>query len=153
MTKQADYGIVLMTYFALDGEQQVHNARDLAEKARLPQPTVTKILKVLARQGLLISQRGVKGGYRLAQRPEQVNIAEIITALEGPIAITQCCEQGHGCQRGGYCPVRGNWRKIDRAVRNALSGITLAQMAQPVAAEGGQPTNWAPPPILHAKEE
>jgi DNA-binding IscR family transcriptional regulator len=120
MTKQADYGIVLMTYFALDGEQLVHNARDLAEKARLPQPTVTKILKVLAREGLLISQRGVKG---------------------------------NGCQRGGYCPVRSNWRMIDRAVRSALAGITLAQMAQPVTVEAGQPAQWAPPPILRAEGE
>ena len=132
MTKQADYGIVLMTYFALDRQRRVCNARDLAQRARLPQPTVTKILKALARGGLLVSQRGINGGYRLVREPEEISVGEVVAALEGPIAITQCCENGAGCDQEAFCPVRSNWQLIDRAVRGALDGVTLAQMAQPM---------------------
>ncbi|MCA9666361.1 MAG: SUF system Fe-S cluster assembly regulator [Myxococcales bacterium] len=135
ITKQADYGIVLMTYFARDEERSVHNARDLADRARLPQPTVTKILKVLARQGLLISQRGVKGGYQLAGEPREITVGRIITALEGPIAIAQCCENGGGCEKDDHCPVAGNWQIIDNVIRQALESITLADMAQPLRAK------------------
>ena len=133
MTKQADYGIVLMTHFAVDPTRQVQNARDLARKAHLPQPTVTKVLKGLTRNGLLNSQRGVKGGYQLAREPEEISVAEIIAALEGPIAITQCSEQGAHCNQETFCPVRDNWRLLDRIVRTSLEGVSLAEMARPMS--------------------
>ncbi|MCB9557264.1 MAG: SUF system Fe-S cluster assembly regulator [Deltaproteobacteria bacterium] len=129
ITKQTDYGIVLMTFFARDRQQDVHNARDLALRTQLPQPTVTKILKVLAREGLLLSQRGVKGGYQLARDPHSISVADVIRALEGPIAMTQCCEDGPGCERQKACPVSPNWRVLDRAVRHAIETVTLDQMA------------------------
>ncbi|MCC6751938.1 MAG: SUF system Fe-S cluster assembly regulator [Deltaproteobacteria bacterium] len=133
MTKQADYGIVLMTLFAKGlPEDPVLSARDLAQEASLPLPTVTKILKALARDGLLTSHRGVNGGYRLARTPAQVTVGQIITALEGPIAITQCAVNATGCGREPFCPTRGNWRRIDEAVRDALDHITLEEMAHPL---------------------
>ncbi|MHC4549920.1 MAG: SUF system Fe-S cluster assembly regulator [Planctomycetota bacterium] len=130
ITKQTDYGIVLMTFLAVGRARKVHNARDLAQDTNLPPPTVSKILKALARADLLISQRGVKGGYSLARDPSEISVEEIIAALEGPIAITDCCEEAvRGCDIERSCPVRVNWQRINDAVLVALRGIPLSEMA------------------------
>ena len=132
ITKQSDYGIVLMTRLA-NHSDSLHNAASLAEKTQLPAPTVSKILKLLARAGLLESHRGVKGGYTLARAPESITVAEIITALEGPIAITECIEDGPGeCSQEPFCGVRGNWQRINLAIRQALEAISLAEMTEPL---------------------
>ena len=130
ITKQTDYGIVLLTHLAANPEHQ-YNAPELAAEARLPLPMVSKILKLLARESLLVSHRGVKGGYSLARQPEAISMAEIIAALEGPIAITECISVEGDCSHEPLCPVRSNWRRINQAVRTALAGITLAEMAHP----------------------
>ena len=132
MTKQADYGIVLLTRMANEAER-LFTAAEIAEEAQLPQPTVSKILKILGRAGLLLSHRGMKGGYTLARDPEAITVAEIITALEGPIAITECINDSPGeCSQELFCPVRGNWQRINYAIRHALEGITLAEMTHPI---------------------
>jgi FeS assembly SUF system regulator len=130
ITKQTDYGIVLLTHLAADPERQ-YNAPELAAEARLPLPMVSKILKLLAREGLLVSHRGVKGGYSLARQPEAISMAEIISSLEGPIALTECISVEGDCSHEALCPVRSNWRRINQAVRTALAGISLAEMANP----------------------
>ena len=130
ITKQTDYGIVLLTHLAAEPERQ-YNAPDLAAEAHLPLPMVSKILKLLARESLLVSHRGVNGGYSLARRPEAISMAEIIAALEGPIALTECISVEGDCFHEPLCPVRSNWRRINQAVRTALEGITLAEMARP----------------------
>ncbi len=133
MTKQTDYGIVLLTRMAALPDRQF-NATKLAAESRLPQPTVSKILKVLARAGLLDSHRGVKGGYTLARDPETITVTEVIGALEGGIGITECIDDTPGeCSHEARCPVRGNWHRINEAIRQALDGINLAEMAQPEA--------------------
>lgn len=135
MTKQADYGIVLMTRLAAEPDRQF-SAPELAEECQLPQPTVSKILKALTRGELLESHRGVKGGYALARDPEEIDVAEIITALEGPIAITECIDDAPGeCNQEPVCPVRGNWQRINIAIRMALEQIKLAEMTQPIRSE------------------
>lgn len=128
ITKQTDYGIVLLTHLAAEPERQ-YNAPELAAEARLPLPMVSKILKLLAREGLLVSHRGVKGGYSLARRPEAISMAQIIAALEGPIALTECISVEGDCSHEPLCPVRSNWRRINQAVRTALEGIALSEMA------------------------
>lgn len=129
LTKQTDYAIVLMSQIA-DSEQPRHTAAELAEETLLPQPMVSKILKLLARGDLLESHRGAKGGYSLILRPEEVSVAAIIAALEGPIAITECTtETPHECSYEASCRLRGNWQQINNAVRSALEGITLADMS------------------------
>lgn len=132
VTKLADYGIVMMTYFATRSGT-THNARGIAGVVRLPLPVVSKILKVLARDGLLVSQRGTKGGYGLARRPDHITVANIIRALEGPIAVTECTDRIKGdCELEVGCPVRANWHRINQAIYKALEGITLAEMTQPL---------------------
>jgi len=133
MTKQADYAIVLLTRMAGMPEVQI-NASEIASQTGLPQPIVSKILKLLARRELLISHRGAKGGYRLARAAENISVAEIIEAVEGPIAITECVDETPGeCSQEPVCPVRSNWQRINYAVRSALEQITLEEMTHPVA--------------------
>lgn len=133
MTKQTDYGIVLLSRMAGLPRRQF-NATELATVSSLPQPTVSKILKILARAGLLDSHRGVKGGYTLSRDPAAITVTEIIGALEGPIGITECIDDTPGeCSHEAGCPVRGNWNRINEAIRQALDGINLAEMAQPQA--------------------
>lgn len=130
VTKTADYGIVVMTHLATTDRQL--NARDVARGARLPLPMASKILKALSREGLLVSHRGTKGGYSLARRPERITVADIIRALEGPIAVTECTDRVHGdCDIERICPVRSNWHRINQAIRGALEQITLAEMSHP----------------------
>src|SRR3954462_9994836 len=88
--KLTDYGLVLMTCMAGNHDRSQHTARDLAVESRLALPTVSMLMKELVRGGLLVSQRGIKGGYSLARRPREISVAEIIAVLEGPIALTEC---------------------------------------------------------------
>ena len=133
MTKQTDYGIVLMTHLAQAASGQF-SAPELAETLRIAPPMVSKILKLLARDGLLVSHRGVRGGYALARPAAEISVASVIAALEGSLAMTECGETDHGdCLREPFCAVRGNWQVINRVVRQALESISLAEMARPGA--------------------
>ena len=133
ITKQTDYGIVLLSRMAAE-PTRLFNAPELAAEVQLPLPTVSKILKLLARDALLASHRGVKGGYSLARPPEVIAIAEVITCLDGPIAMTECVDDDSPglCQQQGHCPTQANWQVINRAVRRALEGISLRDMAEPL---------------------
>jgi FeS assembly SUF system regulator len=132
MSRLTDYGIVLLTHLAAAPDHAVHNARELSERARLPLPVVSKILKVLAREGFLVSQRGAKGGYSLARRPEQISVVAVIDALEGPIALTECGTHAGACTREASCVVRAPWQQINRAVRKALEGVRLSELSGPL---------------------
>jgi FeS assembly SUF system regulator len=133
ITRQTDYGVMILTRIAQEGPARIHTARDLAAETEVPLPTVSKILKLLSRAELLVSQRGVKGGYRLARPAGAITVAEVIRAIEGPIAMTECVESSAGdCDKESWCPVRSNWQLINDAVEGALEGITLARMARPL---------------------
>lgn len=129
ISRLTDYGIVLMTHMAAHTDR-VHNAAEVAAEAHLPMPTVSKLLRLLTKEGLLESHRGVKGGYGLARAAEAITVGSIITALEGPIAITTCTNDSPGeCEHEHLCPVRGHWSLINLAIRQALDSVTLADMA------------------------
>jgi len=132
ISRLTDYGIILLTHMARSPALLTCSAAELAVRASLPLPTVSKLLKTLARTGLLSAHRGVKGGFSLARRPEDISVAEIIRALEGPIAITECSMHPPGqCGLEQFCPVGNHWQQINRAVQKALEGLTLAAMAHP----------------------
>lgn len=132
MTKQADYGIVLMTHMASQTERRF-TAPELAEETQIPAPMVSKILKLLSREDLLDSQRGVKGGYSLARDPEEITVAAMIGALDGPIAFTECIEGSPGsCSQEAVCRLRTNWQKINQVLSHALEGISLAELTHPL---------------------
>ena len=131
--KLTDYGLVLMTCIARNHERSLHTARDLAMESRLPLPTVSKLLKELLQSGLLISHRGMRGGYSLAKEPHDISVAEIVAALEGPIALTECSTDISGlCDLERYCPIKSNQRIISQVVRGALEKVMLSDLIQPL---------------------
>lgn len=131
LSRLADYGVVLMSQMAAS-RQDLHNAQTMADATQLPLPTVSKVLSVLARAGLLTTMRGAKGGFRLARSARQITVAEIISALDGPVALTQCIERGPGtCEVEGICSTRRGWQTINAAVQRALDGVSLAELVEP----------------------
>jgi FeS assembly SUF system regulator len=133
--KLTDYGLVLMTCIARAHTQDgtLHTARDLAKVSRLPLPTVSKVLKELLRSGLLASHRGTKGGYSLARDAHEISLAEIVSALEGPIALTECSTDISGlCDLERCCPIKSNQRIISQIVRGALEKVMLSDLVQPL---------------------
>ena len=151
MSRITDYGIVLLTHLAAEtpessapgvpqGDTAIQNARELAAQAGLPLPVVSKILKTLARQGFLISHRGARGGYELARPPEEISVAAIIDALEGPIALTECGIEMHGaCARESRCAVRQPWQQINRELRKTLERVRLSDLARPGGVHPARP--------------
>lgn len=132
MSKLADYGLLLLAELAREPESAVClTARQLAEATRLPFPVVSKVLKILSREGLLNSQRGANGGYSLARRPEAVSVGEVLAALEGPLAMTECVDAPGDCRQEPVCPVRRNWQAINHAVQGVLDAISLREMLDP----------------------
>lgn len=128
LNKLTDYGVVVLSLMAR--QRGVATAPQLARQSGVPLPTVAKILTHLARDGIVTSQRGVAGGYHLARSAEQISMAEIVVALEGPIALTSCVDGTvGGCEVEQLCPMRGNWDRVNQAVRSALEQVTLADMS------------------------
>ena len=117
---------------------------ELAERAGLELPTVSKVLKPLAHAGLVEGVRGSSGGYRLARPPAQIRLIEIVEAIEGPLGVTECSGEHSACERESHCGVRGNWRRINQVVADALGGITLAQMRVPFPPAKAAPGARAP---------
>ena len=133
LSRFADYSIVLMTQLASRPGSLVQ-APDMALVTGLPVPTVAKTLKRLAQARLIVSQRGTKGGYALVRDPSEIPVTEIIVAVDGPIALTDCTVEADGvCDIEALCPTRTNWKKINEAVVGALQGITLADMTPQMA--------------------
>ena len=130
VTKLTDYATVVLTVLAAR-PGDVLSAADLAEIAGLETPTVSKLLKPLAQAGLVSSQRGVHGGYRLNRAAHEITLVEIVEAMEGPLAMTECSQHDSQCGIAKQCGVRANWRLINDVVADALRGVTLAQMLQP----------------------
>ena len=134
LSKLADYAVVMLSYMAAR-EGEVYTTARLAERTAVPEPTAAKVLKLLARSALLESQRGSNGGYGLARPAADITVAEIIVAVDGPIALTACVEgSSDHCGVEQLCSMRGNWNRVNRAIRDALEDVTLADMAVPFAA-------------------
>ncbi len=127
LSRLTDYAVVALV--RLDAADGVATSPGIAASIGIPEPTIAKVLKALAGRGLVISTRGARGGYRLARRLSQIPISEVIMAIDGPIALTSCVDGGLGCESQSLCPVAGRWDPVNDAIREALTGITLADMA------------------------
>lgn len=128
LSKLADYAVVVLVRLSQGDDCQTSTC--IASCTGLPEPTVAKVLKALAGAGLVSSQRGARGGYRLNQPLSGIAVAEVVAAIDGPIALTACTENGSSdCLSEALCPVRGRWDPVNRALLDALSRITLADMA------------------------
>lgn len=131
ISRLTDYGIVLLSHMAA-APDAVHTATELAAETHLPLPTVSKLLRLLTKTGLLQSQRGVNGGYGLARPPERITVSSAVAALEGPIALTTCTSaMPSDCSHEPICPVRGHLNLINLAIRQALDSVTLADLSRP----------------------
>jgi FeS assembly SUF system regulator len=130
--KLTDYGLVLMTCMGRRGSEAFRTARDLAAESKLPMSTVSKLLKELLQNGLLVSHRGTKGGYVLARDARQISVVDIIAAIEGPMALTECSTDISLCTIESCCPIKNNQRIINQAVRGVLEKITLSDLIHPL---------------------
>ena len=134
LSKLTDYATVILSFMARDNTQ-VHAAMEIASATGIALPTVSKILKLLVNAKVLISTRGAKGGYALARAPEKITVAAVISALEGPIALTECSISQQGCEQASGCEIRGNWSLINQTIHNALESVTLADMIKPIRSQ------------------
>ena len=127
LNRLTDYAVIILATMSRDAH--VVSASTLAEKTGLPRPTVSKILNVLAHHDLITSERGVSGGYRMTHVAQEISVADIIHAIEGPIALTACVDgTDDHCTAESRCLMRGNWNRINRAVADALDAVSLADM-------------------------
>jgi len=127
ISKLTDYGTLLLAHLARCPDD-VRSAADVAAETGVALPTVSKLLKSLARAGLVISTRGASGGYRLARPPGEISAAQIIDALEGPVSITECSATDSHCDYEQQCTVGGAWQRINVAIRDALSDVSLVDL-------------------------
>ncbi len=129
VTKLTDYGIALMTRLAGLEENLQVTAPNLSKDMALPLPTVRKILKVLTGENLLVSTRGITGGYSLARSPESITLMDMVAAFEGPISMTECASEKSCDCKVQNCDLRDNWSMVNQLMRNTLESYNLAQMA------------------------
>lgn len=129
ISRLADYGMVLMHDLNKHGSEKL-NAKQLADHSRVPLPTVSKLLKRLCEAGLIESERGVQGGYRLSRLPQHISVSDVITAIDGRIALTECASLQTTCSLIDHCELRGNWQYINNQVNELLSKISIVDMQQ-----------------------
>lgn len=126
----ADYGVVALSFMAREPDA-FFSAAHVAERTGVPLPSASKLLKLLVKGGVLVSRRGAAGGYGLARAPDKISVADLVVAVDGPIALADCLEgaSGGACGLEGFCAVRGPWQKVSDAIRVALEEVTLSDIA------------------------
>jgi FeS assembly SUF system regulator len=127
MSKLTDYALVLLTHLAQD-PSALATAQDLASRSHVPLPTVSKILKELSKAGIVVSLRGRRGGYSLARPAEQISVAAVVVALEGPVALTECSDTNGECLLEPTCLAKGHWGPISRAIHRTLQRLPLSAL-------------------------
>jgi FeS assembly SUF system regulator len=130
ISKMTDYAILMMVELTRDGEML--SAQALSERIHVEVPTASKVLKLLAGNELLESYRGANGGYRVSRTAAEISVAEVIAAIEGPIAMTECSVEEGLCSQEDNCELRSNWQWISLAVAQALRDVSLAEMSAPM---------------------
>ncbi len=149
LTKKADYGLMALKYLAEQallsgktGAASAQSAKDIAEAYHIPPQLLAKILQTLAKQGILVSHAGTNGGYALGRPAEQINAFDVIRAIDGPLFITSCITIHGTCDLAGHCTIKEPLRKVNDSIKDLLSGIVIADLAEPpdaaaVAVAGG----------------
>jgi Rrf2 family protein len=130
LTKKADYGLIALRHLAAAGNARGSaSAKDIADAYGVPLPLLSKVLQKLARGGLLISEQGTHGGYRLAREPQNISALEVIRTIDGPIILTKCFTEHPGCDQSTLCPVREPLRKVHEGILGLLANISLTDLA------------------------
>ena len=128
MSKLADYGTVVMAQMAHE-PGRLQSTAEIAAHTRLPATTVSKVLKLLAKQMLVNAERGKHGGYRLSRQPARISVADIIDAVDGPFGLPECAAGSGLCPLESSCALNRHWRRISQLVRGAVESVTLDQLA------------------------
>ena len=127
MSKLTDYGTLVLAQLAANRET-LSSAHQVARATSLAKPTASKLLKALVQAGLVVSARGAQGGYALARPAHEITAAQVIDALEGPVAITECSSAESVCDLESICRVGHAWQKINLSIRHALTEVSLADL-------------------------
>ena len=138
LTKKADYGLISLRHLAAHRGERSASAKEMAEIYRIPVPVLAKVLQKLVREGLLLSEQGTNGGYRLARDPSTITALEVIRAMDGPVILTACFTEHGECDLTDQCTVREPLRKVHEGILGLLGGITMSALSDdavpPVAA-------------------
>ncbi len=144
LTKKADYGLMAMKHLAEQPSGTARNAKELAEAYGIPQEALAKILQRLVKAGLLDSQQGIRGGYRLARDPETISAFEVIRAIDGPLFITSCVTIRGECGQTDRCTVREPLQKVNSSIESVLKRIMISELNEDWTESGGQSPRRAP---------
>lgn len=143
LTKKADYGLMALKYLAeqamTPGSAPAQSAKDIADAYHIPPQLLAKILQTLTRANILVSTAGTNGGYALARPAADINAFEVIRAIDGPLFITSCITIHGTCDLAGHCTIKEPLRKVNDSIKDLLSGIRIADLAEPVEGEGRTP--------------
>lgn len=143
LTKKTGYGLVAMTHLAKLPEGEVASAREIAERFGVPASLLMNVLKKLGAAGYVESVRGARGGYRLARPPDEITLADIVTALEGPLRLAECLtdwtDEDSECTRQimARCPVADPVHRVHRKLSDFLKKVTLAEIVDPALCVAG----------------
>jgi FeS assembly SUF system regulator len=129
LTNLADYAVVILVQAAQTTDRLV-SAGSIAATTGLPVPTIAKITGLLAKAGLVTSQRGAGGGFQLARPADAISVTQVIEAVDGPIALTHCTESVHDCSFENLCQLKAPWQVINRVVKDSLTSVTLADLVR-----------------------
>jgi Rrf2 family protein len=135
LSKKADYALMAMKHLALHGDRGSSSAREIAELYDIPIELLAKVLQRLVRRGLLASHQGTRGGYQLARTPGQITIADVIQAIDGPVAVTACSTGEASCEQFAKCNVRDPLWKVRERILAALAQCTVAELAADIPPE------------------
>jgi FeS assembly SUF system regulator len=129
ISRLTDYAFILLTELG-QAEEDLVSGSSLAERVPLPLPTVRKVLKKLAQEGVLESHQGAHGGYALARSGDEITVADVVSAMEGPISVTLCCADDEDCEIEASCPTSQSWKMINEAIQSTLADLTLNDIRQ-----------------------
>ena len=135
LSKKADYALIAMKHLACDRSHGLASAREIAECYDIPLELLAKVLQQLTHRGLLVSHMGIRGGYHLARPTTAISVADIIEAIDGPLAITACGPADERCEQFSKCDVRDPLWRVREKILTALGECTIAELAadaQPV---------------------
>ena len=130
-SKLTDYAVVILSTLQ-NSDKNLLSASTIALRSRLPEPTVSKVLKLLVRADIITSLRGSNGGYALQKSSNSITVYDIAAAIEGPVSLTACVDDSeNACDLAHSCAVNGRWDGVNEAVKNALKSVTIANMITP----------------------
>jgi Rrf2 family protein len=139
LTKRADYGLIALKHLAVHRGPTSASAKDIADRYKIPLPLLSKVLQKMVKSGLLRSEQGTNGGYRLARDPRRITALEVIRALDGPIILTSCFTEHGECDHSDQCTVREPLRKVHEGILRLLDSITVADIAGDCSPEAPLP--------------